>query len=191
MDREGEQEIISAVLSGKTEAYALLVARYQKPIYNLMVRMTGSLEDAADLTQDTFIKAFESLHRFQTGRKFFPWLYALGLNHSRNFLLKRKTSRERVVAIDDIETGSGLDYPGQEEENQCVRLDLNRVRSALDRLPAEYREALILRYHQELPLEDVATALDVSLSAAKMRVHRGLKKLRAILDGEEREEETA
>lgn len=187
MDREDEQEIISAVLGGNTEAFALLVARYQKPIFNLMMRMTGSMEDAADLTQDTFVKAFQSLNRFQEGRRFFPWLYALGLNHSRNFLLKRKTSRERMFPIDDVETGSGLDYPGQEEENLCSRLDLERVRSALDRLPPDYREALVLRYHEDLPMEDVATALEVSLSGAKMRVHRGLKKLRTLLDGEERE----
>lgn len=180
MEQDSDGQVVASVLSGDTEAYAILVQRYQKPIYNLMVRMTGSCEDALDLAQETFIKAFEAMHRFRPGSRFFPWLYSIGLNHSRNFL--RKNRDRRTVCIDDCEIGSGLDYPGQEEENLCALLDSRGLRKALACLPVDYREALVLRYHEELSMEEIAAALGISESGAKMRVHGGLAKLRSLLE---------
>lgn len=180
MDQTDDHQVISAVLAGDVEAYAVLVRRYQKPIYNLMYRMTGGSDaDSSDLAQDTFIRAFEALHRFRLGSRFFPWLYSIGLNLSKNFLRKHKS--RRTVDLDECELGSGLDYPGQEEEALCERLDALHVRKALTALPFDYREAVFLRYHEELSMEEIATALGISLSGAKMRVHRGLRKLREIL----------
>lgn len=181
MDQWEDQRVISAVLDGETDAYAVLVKRYQKPIYNLMYRMTRSPEDASDLAQETFIKAFEQLHRFKEGSKFLPWLYTIGLNHSRNFLSRRKASK--TVPLEECDPGSGLDYPGQQEVGMCARLDYHHLRAALTELPTDYREAVVLRYHEECSMEDIASALRISLSGAKMRVHRGLKKLREILEG--------
>jgi RNA polymerase sigma-70 factor, ECF subfamily len=180
MDQLEEQRIISAVLSGDVDAYAMLVNRYQQPIFNMIYRMTGSREDAADLSQDAFIRAYEQLYRFREGKKFFPWLYTIALNHTRNFLRKNKTSR--TIAIEDCELHSDSDHIAQEEDKMCAQLDFQRLQGALGRLPWEYREAVILRYREELPMEDIAAALSISLSGAKMRVHRGLKKLREILE---------
>jgi RNA polymerase sigma-70 factor (ECF subfamily) len=180
MDQLEEQQIISAILGGDADVYAMLVNRYQQPIFNLTYRMTGSREDAADLAQDAFIKAYEQLYRFQAGKKFFPWLYTIALNHTRNFLRKNKITR--TVAIEDCDLHSDSDHAAQEEDKMCARLDCQRLQWALTRLPWEYREAVILRYREELPMEDIATALSLSLSGAKMRVHRGLKKLREILE---------
>ena len=87
-----------------------------------------------------------------------------------------------MVSLDDYEAGSGLDYPGQQEENIVAKLDCEQLYAALNQLPLDYREALILRYHEGLSLENVAEALSLKLSAAKMRVHRGLAKLRDILE---------
>jgi RNA polymerase sigma-70 factor, ECF subfamily len=180
MDPLEEQRVISAVLDGDADAYAMLVNRYQQPIFNMIYRMTGSREDAADLAQDAFIRAYEQLYRFHEGKKFFPWLYTIALNHTRNFLRKNKTGR--TVAIDDCELHTNSDHASQEEDKICALLDCQRIQGALTRLSWEYREAVILRYREELPMEDVATALSISLSGAKMRVHRGLKKLREILE---------
>ncbi len=180
MDQLEEQRIISAVLDGDTDAFAMLVTRYQKPIYNLAYRMTRSQEDAADLSQEVFIKVYEQLYRFREGKKFFPWLYTIALNHTRNHLRKSKNSR--IIASPDCELHSDSNYAGQEEDKICGRLDLQRLQSALLALPWEHREALILRYREELSMEEIASALSISLSGAKMRVHRGLKKLREILE---------
>jgi RNA polymerase sigma-70 factor, ECF subfamily len=180
MDPLEEHRIITAILGGDADAYAMLVNRYQQPIYNLTYRMTGSVEDAADLAQDAFIKAYEQLYRFQTGKRFFPWLYTIALNHTRNFLRKNKGAR--TVAIDDFELHSDSEHAAWEEDKMCAQLDCQRLQWALARLPWEYREAVILRYREDLPMEEIATALSLSLSGAKMRVHRGLRKLRDILE---------
>ncbi|MGV8072997.1 MAG: RNA polymerase sigma factor [Syntrophobacteraceae bacterium] len=180
MDQESDYQVVASVLAGDADAYAVLVQRYQKPIYNLMYRMTGSREDALDLAQETFIKAYEALHRFRGSDRFFPWLYSIGLNHSRNFLRRNKT--RQTFDMEDRDPGSGLDYPGQEEDRQCARLDYQDVYNALDQLPVDYREAVVLRYHEELSMEEIAAALSISLSGAKMRVHRGLGKLRKLLE---------
>lgn len=183
MDQTSDHQVIAAVLAGDVDAYAVLVQRYQKPIYNLMYRMTGGSEaDALDLSQDTFIKAYEALHRFRPGSRFFPWIYSIGLNHSKNFL--RRTRAHPEVDFESVDMGSGLDYPGQEEDAMCARLDHQRLEEALRSLPVDYREAVVLRYHEALSMEEIATALGISLSGAKMRVHRGLRKLRDRLAAE-------
>ena len=181
MDQSSDQEVISAVLDGNINAYAILVARYQQPMFNLMYRMTRSHDDAVDLAQEVFIKAYEQLCRFRKGQRFFPWLYTIGLNHSRNFLRRNKSARN--VPIEDCEPTSGLDYPGQQEDRMCSLLDVQRLHNAMDQLSMDYREALILRYHEEVPVEDIATALKLSESGVRMRISRGLKKLRQILVG--------
>ena len=174
-----DAQVITAILKGDVDAYSTLVLRYQAPIFNLMLRMTGSYEDATDLAQETFIKAYDQLHRFQKGRKFFPWLYTIGLNHARNFL--RRDRKAILVSLEDYDIGSGLDYPGQEEESICAKIDYEQLDAALNQLPFENREALILYYREELSMEEVAEAMGLKLSAAKMRVHRGLAKLREML----------
>lgn len=180
MDRLEEQQVIAAVLGGDGEAYAVLINRYQQPIFNLVYRMTGSRADAADLTQDAFIKAYEQLYRFRKDKRFFPWLYTIALNRTRDFLRKDKAAK--TIAIEDSDLYSSSEVTAQEEDRMCVQLDCQRLPGALQKLPWEYREAVILRYHEELPMNEIATALSISVSGAKMRVHRGLRKLREILE---------
>ncbi len=175
-----DSQLIADILEGDVNAYSTLVQRYQGAIFNLMFRMTDSYEDASDLAQETFIKAYDQLYRFQRGKKFFPWLYTIGLNHARNFL--RHKNRMHWVSLEDCEIGFELDYPGQQEEKICANLDYGQLHAGLNELPLDYREALMLRYHEGLSMEDVAEAMSLKLSAAKMRVHRGLAKLHSILE---------
>jgi RNA polymerase sigma-70 factor (ECF subfamily) len=182
-----DQQAISAVLMGDVNAYAVLVERYQKPIYNLMHRMTGSPADALDLAQDTFIKAYERLGQFRTERRFFPWLYAIGLNHAKNFL--RRSRLIQWTGDENWEQDCPPEPPGWQEEQLCRHLDQQRLQQALVQLPADYREAVVLRYHEELSMEDIAAALQLSVSGAKMRVHRGLDKLRRLLMEESHEDQ--
>jgi RNA polymerase sigma-70 factor (ECF subfamily) len=180
-----EYQIIAAVLSGDVDAYRFLVERYQKPIFNLMYRVTGSREDALDLAQETFIKAYEKLHSFREGAKFFPWLYTIGFNHARNFVRKRKMVRS--LRGEDGGERESFDQPWHQEEALCTQLDCHRLDQVLKQIPLDYREALILHYHEGLSMEDIAAGLQISVSGAKMRVHRGIKKLRQILFEEDHE----
>ena len=182
MDSNDEQHFIDKVLRGEVNAFGTLVERYQKPIFNLMYRMAGSSDKAADLTQETFIRAYQKLERFHPGKRFFPWLYAIGLNLARDFARKNSANPE-VGSVLNPEAISGCNSPADEQERMCDSLEFLRLEKALDELPVIYREALILRYHDERSMNDIAAALNLSLSAAKMRVQRGLKMLREHYKG--------
>ena len=177
MDSNDEQRCIDRVLRGEVNAFGPLVERYQKPIFNLMYRMAGSSDKAADLTQETFIRAYEKLERFHPGKRFFPWLYSIGLNLARDFARKNNSNPETGSTLNP-DSLSGCNSPGDQHELMCDSLEFLRLEIALDKLPVIYREALILRYHDECSMGDIAAALNLSLSAAKMRVHRGLDMLR-------------
>jgi RNA polymerase sigma-70 factor (ECF subfamily) len=179
-----DQEIIAAILGGNKDAYSVLVQRYQKPIFNLMYRVTGSYDDALDLAQETFIKAYENLDHFNKGARFFPWLYTIGFNHVRNFKRRDRVS-VRLFSRDCEGEKLGLENPPQQEEQMCIQLDSRRLDQALQHLPPDYREAVILHYREGLSMEDIAIALQLSNSGAKMRVHRGIKKLREIIFGDQ------
>jgi len=181
MGHSEDQQAIVAVLSGDTNAYASLVTSYQRPVFNLMYRMTNSYQDAVDLTQEAFIRAYEHLHRFRLGENFYPWIYQISLNHARNFLRKNRALRNG--SSEGVEPDCLASPHGKDEEQICSALDFQKVREALGRLPADYREAVFLRYHEGWSMEDIAKALEISVSGAKMRVHRGLKKIRQMLSG--------
>jgi RNA polymerase sigma-70 factor, ECF subfamily len=184
MHQTDDQQVVNRVLRGDVNAFGSLVERYQRPMYNLMFRVTGSEDEAAELTQEAFVRTYRKLERFQPGRRFFPWLYAIGLNVARDYVRKDKTRREVSVAR-EIEHVSGWCNPGEEEERRCEGIDFLRLEKALCELPLIYREAVVLRYHQDLSTRDVASALRVSVSAAKMRVARGLEMLRQALRGKD------
>ena len=173
----GEETLVNEILSGEVNSYALLVKRYQKPIYNLMLRMTGSEQDALDLTQETFVRAYEKLEKFDPSASFFPWLYTMGLNLARDFLRRAKKS-----PIESYEPDDSFSIEIDQYDRLADQIDVQKVSEVLQSLPVDYREALLLRFHEGLSVGEVAYALGLSLSAAKMRIHRGLLKLRQLLE---------
>jgi len=181
MDEQPDQQIVEVVLTGDADAYRVLVQRYQKPLFNLFYRMTGSYEDSLDLAQETFIKAYEKLESFKMGSRFFPWIYTIGLNHGRNFLRRNRKENQTFCEMGDEE--SWVDCFRQEET-----IDAACLRQSLLQLPLEYREAVMLHFHEGLSMEEIARALELSVSGAKMRVHRGLRKLRQLLGGQQEKE---
>ncbi|MBW2630449.1 MAG: RNA polymerase sigma factor [Deltaproteobacteria bacterium] len=180
MEEKKEIDIIRCVLEGDRHSYALLVDTYKAPIFNLAYRMTGSYEDASDLAQETFVKAFENLGRFDQGKKFFTWLYTIGLNLVRNHLKKRK----KVFLRDFTEDTDLLsrDNPSNPEHSLIREQRVCHLNMCLHRLSDNLKEAVVLRFYQELSFEEVAEISGLSLSAAKMRAYRGLEKLRELME---------
>ena len=172
----GEETLVYEILSGDVDSYALLVKRYQKPIYNLMLRMTGSEQDALDLSQETFVRAYEKLEKFDPSASFFPWLYTMGLNLARDFLRRAKR-----FPMESYEPEDNFPVDIDQGDKLAEKIDGQEVLEGLQTLPVDYREALLLRFHEGLSVSEVASALGLSLSAAKMRIHRGLLKLRQVL----------
>jgi RNA polymerase sigma-70 factor, ECF subfamily len=174
MDQKIENQIVAAVLKGDKQSYALLVEKHQSPIYNLAYRMTGSHQDAADLTQETFIRAYLYLWRYDTRKKFFTWLYTLSLNIIKNHL--RKSKKQKTVAF--INTNQLID---NETLKETKLIDEQEINLALMRLDNELRSMLIMKYQQGLSFEEIAEITGKTLSAVKMRVYRGLEKLKELI----------
>lgn len=179
-----ENQIIERVLKGDREAFAALVDAYKGAIFNLAFRMTGSHQDADDLSQETFIRAYRNLRHFDPQKRFFTWIYTIGLNLIRNHLKKqgREMSREtEVLRASEMEIQGGA----QTERDMIRAQETHRLETCLQKLPADLREAVVLRFFQELSFEEIATISDASLSAVKMRVYRGLEQLKQLMKYED------
>ena len=181
MDQERENEIIGLILKGDCDSYALLVDKYKGPIFNLAVRMIGNYQDADDAAQETFIRAYESLKAFDIKKRFFPWLYTIGLNIIRSRLKKKKPVLTENFDIGP--QGQRRDDRGSPEQALFKQQERSKLAFCLQKLPLELREPIVLRFYQDLPFEAISEILDISLSAAKMRVYRGLEKLRLSMKG--------
>ena len=182
MDNErdkSDRQIIEAVLEGDTLAFARLVERYQGPVFNLAFRMTGSRQDAEDLAQEIFLKAFLGLKRFDLQRRFFPWLFAIAVNTVRNQVKKKQPPvTSNADAANAKQAPATENSPQQRLEN---KQDRQKLAGALQQLSLEQREAVVLRYYQEMTFDEIAEVCSTSLSAAKMRVYRGLQHLGRII----------
>lgn len=185
MTREQEAKIIRRIQKGDINAYEALVTEYEKNVYNLALRMTGNAEDAADMSQEAFIKAYNSLEGFRGDSKFSVWLYRIVSNVCLDFL--RRQSRRPAVSLSmEDEDGEDvqLDIP---DETQSPEILLERsetrdaVRRALELLPDEQRQILLLREIQGLSYEEIAAALDIETGTVKSRIFRARKKLCAFL----------
>jgi RNA polymerase sigma-70 factor (ECF subfamily) len=175
-DGSGDLQTVRRVLAGEVEAFADLVARHQRPIYNLMRRAAGSRQEADDLTQEAFLRAYGKLRRFTPGREFFPWLYALSLNVLRDHLRRRPRP---TLSLDAMETAA---IGPEDAAGPGGWADSIALRQALSRLPLEMREAVLLYYREQWRFPEIAETLGLSVSAAKMRVRRGIARLRQLLE---------
>lgn len=182
MTRTYENEVIKTVLSGNTRAFETLVNTYSKTVYNLALRMTGSPEDAADMTQETFIKAFKSLNTFRGDSKFSVWLYRIASNVCLDFL--RSKSKKQEVSLTAEEEDEELDIPDLSslpEEKLMRSLTKDAVRRGLEALPEEYRSILILREINGLSYGEIGEVLSLEEGTVKSRIFRARKKLCAFL----------
>lgn len=187
MDQKSEAEIVARVLKGDRQAYAMLVEEYKSPIYNLAYRMTENSEDAADLAQETFLRSFNQLSRYDTKRSFYTWLYTISLNLIRNHL--KKTSRHRRADFRQGEMASGVVDADEKKSilqefadgDEWRKEREEELESCLRELSTELRELLILRFYQGISFEAIAEITGLSTSAIKMRVYRGLEKLRECI----------
>ena len=181
MDQKIEAEIVVRVLKGDRQVYALLVEEYKSPIYNLAYRMTGNAEDTDDLTQETFIRAYQKLQQFDQDKKFFTWLYTIGINLIRNHLKKKARDITNPAAV---RLFPELQIQGHERREEVILSEdrMIRLEKTMQKLPVDLREAIILKFHQDLTFEEVAAVTGVSLSAVKMRIYRGLDQLKRLME---------
>ena len=179
MFNPGDDKVIVEVLNGDANAFRFIVEKYEKPIFNLMYRTTCNLDEAADLAQDAFLRAYENIKKFKLGKRFYSWLYTIALNLARDHM--RSKVRETKFHTEQKRDVNLADNTMQSTETENF-YETQSIYQALSQLPIDYREVLILKYKNDLTMEDIAKMLDISVSGAKMRVRRGLDKMRNYLE---------
>ena len=185
MTREQEAAIVRKVLGGDANAFETLVLEYEKNVYNIALRMTGNSEDAADMTQEAFIKAYNSLQSFRGDSKFSVWLYRIVSNVCLDFL--RSKNRRPTVSLsveDDDGEDAQLDVADESQSPELLldrKLTRDSVRRGLDSLPPDYRQILLLREIQGLSYDKIAQALSLEVGTVKSRIFRARKRLCTFL----------
>lgn len=179
-------QLVAAAKAGDREAFEELVRVSHADVYTLAYRMTGNEEDARDVVQESYLRAYKGLRRFRGDAQFSTWMYRITANCASTHLGRR--ARHRHDELD--ETAPVADI--RPDNDPQLRLDADdlreRLKGALDRLPPRLRAVVILRDVYELPHESIAAELGITESAAKVRLHRARNKLREQLfarrDGE-------
>ncbi len=180
-----DTELVRKAAAGDSDAFEQLVLSYEKPIYNLCLRMCGNADDAMDLTQETFLKAWRSLGSFRADAAFSTWLYRLCSNLCIDHLRREQKRKVLPLHVEDSDgDGRPLDVPDPAagpEERLSAQEDRQRVADALQSLEPEYREALTLRVIHDLSYADIAAVLQVREGTVKSRIARAREKMREAM----------
>ena len=167
--------MVIETLNGDREAFGRLVERYERRIFNLAFRICGDYEDAMDVTQTVFVKAFDRLGTFDPSRKFFSWLYKMGVNESLN-QVKRQS---RIVHVE-------FDLPSRapSPEQQLIRDESDGlVQTALKRLGEDQRVVIILRHFVDLSYRQIGEVLGIQEKTVKSRLYSARQRMKEILTG--------
>jgi RNA polymerase sigma-70 factor, ECF subfamily len=177
-----DAELVRASLAGDRDAFGAIVERHRRQIYRLCYRFAGNHEDASDLAQDVFIRAYRGLRTFKADASLGTWLYRIGVNVCLN---KVAVKRGAAEALDPL-LASGdprLTAGGERADDALLRAERERrVRAAIARLPKKQRATLILRIYHELPHEQIAAVLGSSVGAAKTNFFHAMNNLRKLLE---------
>jgi RNA polymerase sigma-70 factor, ECF subfamily len=172
-----DRELIAAFLGGSPEAFDVMVERHRRHVYQLCYRFVGNHEDASDLAQDVFVRAFKGLRNFKGDSSLGTWLYRVAVNASLNRLAVKQPVTEPVDAarLQDVRTENPLERVLRGE--RAVE-----VRAAIQRLPPKQRATLLLRVYRELPHEEIAKILGSSVGAVKANFFHALANLKRRLE---------
>jgi RNA polymerase sigma-70 factor (ECF subfamily) len=181
-----ENRLTKLALKGDQQAFAEIVDLYKDKIFHLAYRMLNNRHEAEDVVQETFLRVFKNLDRYDPNQKFSTWIYRIGTNLCIDRLRKRKPTYSLDADMNDQEGLDGyslipsVDQTPESELLMSVTKQL--VYNAIDSLPSKYKSVMILRYLQELSLQEISDVLGMPVTTIKTRVHRGREFLRKKLE---------
>lgn len=181
-----EVEVVQELQAGSAEAFDALIQRFHAPVFRLLCQMLGNSADAADTTQEVFLKAFRGIRGFRRGSSLKTWLYRIAIREAlnRRRWWHRHQSRESSYDASEL-CGSELLVAADEPSpfDRCAAREAREaVQRALAQLPEAFRSAVVLRDIEDLSYEEVAEVLDVSIGTVKSRILRGRRALRELLE---------
>ncbi len=171
-----ERELLQRAQSGDHRAFASIVQAYQRPVYNLCYRMLGDPAEAEDATQETFIRAYTHLDRYDPNRKFINWVFTIASNHCVDRLRKRKmvwTSYEDNPYVERMPTADNANPHIMAEQRERA----DEIQRWIDQLPPDYRTPIVLLYWYNYSYEEIADIMNLSVPAVKSRLHRARKRI--------------
>jgi len=171
-DGNDERACVARCLKGDASAFEPLVARYERALFGVALRLVGNYEDARDVTQNTFIRAYERLETFDPDRRFFSWVYRIAVNESLNLRRARRPQEE---------LGTSIEVAGGQAEAVEAGERAARIERALAQLSEEYREVVMLRYYGELSYEEIGAAVGVPEKTVKSRLFSARQRLAGLL----------
>jgi RNA polymerase sigma-70 factor, ECF subfamily len=178
---EDDNRLIEATLRGDVDAFGVLVERYQRPLYNAALRITGNREDALEATQSAFLGVFDKLGSFDPAHRFFSWVFRVVVNEALDIA---RSSRRYV---EDEEAGNEQRAAGDPETELSSSQEGERVRRALARLAIDHRVVVVLRHFHDLSYAEMAELIGIPEKTVKSRLFSARRELRALLsagDGE-------
>ncbi len=188
-DREADQALVERVQNGDQQAYGLLVTKYQRKLLRLLSRLVRDPAEAEDIAQETFIKAYRALPSFRGDSAFYTWLYRIGVNTAKNWLISH--GRRLPTEVDHEDAESYEDAEMLRDINTPERMLMSKqiadtVNSAMDALPDELRTAIMLREIDGLSYEEIAQMMECPIGTVRSRIFRAREaiagKLRPLLD---------
>jgi RNA polymerase sigma-70 factor (ECF subfamily) len=187
--KEVDIQLIARARSGDEIAYRTLLEKYERAVFSICLRMVRNRDEAADLAQDSFIKVFAMLERYNPSYAFSSWLFKITSNLCIDYLRKR---RIETFAMDEPISGDKGDIqrqyeaPDPDPETEYIRKEkMERLTEAIENLPPHYRIMLILRHQENLSYEEIAESLEIPLGTVKARIHRAREMLKASFKGKE------
>lgn len=172
-----DQLLVAQTLSGQTQAFGMLVERYDRAVYHLAYRTLRNQEEARDAAQEAFFKAFRSLRTFKPGSKFSTWIFAIAYHACCDRLSRKKRCANEELS-DRADTAAG-------PEMQAIASDeARRLRAAIAALPEKYRTAITLYHLQGRQYDEIATVLGIPIGTVKTHLFRAKEQLRRILNEE-------
>jgi RNA polymerase sigma-70 factor (ECF subfamily) len=172
MTEPSDEDLVRQCLVGNRDAFGKIIDRYQRPIYNIILRMVRNRDDAADISQIAFIRAYEKLSSFDTNQQFFRWMYRIAVNAALNFIAQKKRTdpldeaiMEQIPQVDD-----------DTEEDLASDMEI-----ALQKLRPDHRAIIVLKHYQDLSYEEIAAIMDIPAKTVKSRLFTARHLLRTII----------
>lgn len=181
MEQKDEIYYITRILDGETEYFSVLLDRYSRPLYSLIVQIVGCPEDAEELLQDVFLKAYRNLSGYKRESKLSTWLYRIAYNVAISATRKKKQEflyieESTINNVPDEKADEVIDLAAGEEQ-------INRLVSAIDHLSGEEKALITLFYYEDKSIEEISEVMKLSVSNVKVRLHRTRKKIYVLMNG--------
>ena len=187
-----EAQTVGAALAGDQEAFGQLVVRYQDRLFNTLLGVLGSREDASDVVQDAFVRAYVKLDSFRGESQFFTWLYRIAMNLARSHQRRAVPAAGRSSSLDQGKELTGSESADPRAGPQRTAMDreqIDALRQALSRLPELPRQILVLRELEDCSYDTIATILEIPVGTVRSRLYRARHQLRQLLQGMASDEE--